>query len=169
VHKVTSLDIHKYCQSLLSLDLLGVACVLLENFSVCYSAIYLQNFDLILLQLFYGSLNFVRDIPGELVLEETFTHSCQPWSSIIPYLLHLLRSMAFSVFNLRALQSISTISVQVFFSLPLGLAPSTSYSIHSPNHCLLFAAHAHACTTVSSCIHVACLQTHVSTLWQFAG
>ena len=33
-------------------------------------------------------------------------------------------------FNPRALKSFSTISLQVFFGLPHGLAPSTSYSIH---------------------------------------
>ena len=38
--------------------------------------------------------------------------------------------MASSLFNPRALQSFSTISLQVFFGLPLGLVPSTSYSIH---------------------------------------
>ena len=82
-------------------------------------------------QPFYGSLHFVRDNPGELVQEETFTHSHSSWSSIIPIcFLHLLRSMASSLFNPHALQSFSTISVRVFFGLPLGLAPSTSYSIH---------------------------------------
>jgi len=43
---------------------------------------------------------------------------------------NLLRSMASSLFNPRALQSFSTISFQVFFGIPRGLAPSTSYSIH---------------------------------------
>ena len=82
-------------------------------------------------QLFYGSVEFVRDNPGEPVPEETFTHSHSSWSSIIPIcFLHLLRSIASSVFNPRALQSFSTISLQVFFGLPLGLVPSTSYSIH---------------------------------------
>jgi len=37
--------------------------------------------------------------------------------------------MASSVFNPRALQSFSAISLQVFFGLPLGLVPSTLYSI----------------------------------------
>jgi len=37
---------------------------------------------------------------------------------------------ASTLFNARALQSFSTISVQVFFGLPPGLAPSTSYSTH---------------------------------------
>jgi len=59
--------------------------------------------------------------------QETFTHSHLSWSSIIPIcFLHLLRSMASSLFNPQALQSFSTISIQVFF----GLAPSTSCSIH---------------------------------------
>jgi len=44
----------------------------------------------------------------------------------------------------------STISLQVFFGLPLGLAPSTSY-ISSPNQCLLFATHAH---TIATCFAV---------------
>ena len=49
-------------------------------------------------------------------------HSHSLWSSIIPIcFLHLLRSMAYSLFNPRALQSFSTISLQVFFGLPLGL------------------------------------------------
>jgi len=102
-------------------------------------------------QPFCGSVDFVRDNPGEPVPEETYTHSHSSWSSIIPIcFLHLLRSMASSLFNPCALQSFSTISLQVFFGLPLGLAPSTSYSIYfftqslssfrntCPYHCNLF-------------------------------
>ena len=44
--------------------------------------------------------------------------------------LHLLRSIASSLFNLRAWQFFSTTSLQVLFGFPLGLKPSTSYSIH---------------------------------------
>ena len=56
--------------------------------------------------------------------------------------LHLLRSTASSVFSLRARQSSRTTSLQVLFGLPLGLGPSTSYSIHFfPSYHLLFAAH----------------------------
>ena len=44
--------------------------------------------------------------------------------------LHLLWSTASSLFNLRAWQSFGTTSLHVLFGLPLGLAPSTSYSIH---------------------------------------
>jgi len=38
-------------------------------------------------QPFYGSPDFVRDNPGELVPDETFTHSHLSWSSVIPYLI----------------------------------------------------------------------------------
>ena len=44
--------------------------------------------------------------------------------------LNLLRSIASSLFNLSAWQSFSTTSLQVLFGLPLGLGPSTSYSMH---------------------------------------
>jgi len=66
---------------------------------------------------------------------------------------HLIRSMASSLFNPCTWQSFSTISLQVFFRLPLGLTPSTSYSIHfftqslssfcntHPYHCSLFCIH----------------------------
>jgi len=82
-------------------------------------------------QPFYGSLDFVQDNQGEPIPEETFTHSHSSSSSIIPIcFLHLLRSMASCLFNARALQSFSTIYLQVFFGLPPGLAPSTSYFIH---------------------------------------
>jgi len=78
----------------------------------------------------------------------TYTY-CGHHTSLI-YFLHLLQSMASSLFNLHALQSFSTISLQVLFGLPLGLAPSASYSIHfftqsfssfrstCPYHCNLF-------------------------------
>jgi len=98
------------------------------------------------IQPFYGSVDFVR---GNLVSRYQKKHSSththhghqislsassiyyDPWDP--PYSIHVL----------------STISLQVFFGLPLGLAPSTSYSIvSSPNHYLLFAAHAH---TIATC------------------
>ena len=43
---------------------------------------------------------------------------------------HLLQSIASSLFKLRAWQSFCTTSFHVLFGLPLGLEPSTSYSIH---------------------------------------
>jgi len=38
-------------------------------------------------QLFYSSLDFVRDNSDEPVSEETFTHSHLSWSALVPYLL----------------------------------------------------------------------------------
>ena len=64
-------------------------------------------------------LGFVRDNPGELVPEETFTHSHLSWSSIIPYLLH----PSFTIHDILLVQF-------TCFGLPLGMAPSTLYSIH---------------------------------------
>jgi len=90
------------------------------------------------LQPFYGSLDFGTTPLTPMVV---INH---------PYLLHLLWSMASSLFSLRAWQSFFTISLQVFFGLLLGLAPSTLYCIHfftqssssfrstCPYHCNLF-------------------------------
>jgi len=94
---------------------------------------------------------------------------------------HLPWSIASSLFKLRGWQSFCTTSFYVLFGLPLGLEPSTSYYIHlflfflyyatryvihwsilfckqnslwtisSPNHCLLFATHAH---TIATCFAV---------------
>ena len=65
-------------------------------------------------QPFYGSMDFARDNPGELVPEETFTHSHLSWSSIVPYLLHpsttihgIQASSLFNPFNPCAWQSFS--------------------------------------------------------------
>jgi len=68
------------------------------------------------------------------------THPDHRTSFII--FLHLQRSMASSLFILRAWQSSRTTSVQVLFGLPLGPGPSTSYSMHfftqsSSSLCLL--------------------------------
>ena len=58
----------------------------------------------------------------------THTHPDHRTSFII--LLHLQRSMAYSLFILRAWQSSRTTSLHVLFGLPLVLWPSTSYSMH---------------------------------------
>ena len=58
------------------------------------------------------------------------THTYRGYQSSLICFIHLLRSMASSLFNPCARQFFSTISLQVFFGLPLCLAPSTSYSIH---------------------------------------
>jgi len=76
---------------------------------------------------------FVQDYPGESVPEETFTHppSFNHHPIFISFF-HLPWSIALasSLFKMRAWQSFCTTSVHVLFGLPLGLEPSTSYSIH---------------------------------------
>ena len=58
------------------------------------------------------------------------THTYRGNQSSLISFFHLLRSMASSLFNLHAWQFFFTISLQFFFGIPLGLAPSTSNSIH---------------------------------------
>jgi len=78
-------------------------------------------------QSFYGSLGFVQHYLNEPVPEETFTHSHLLWSSVIPpsITIHGILPVQFTCQRV-----LSTTSLQVFFGLPLSLAPSTSYSIH---------------------------------------
>jgi len=64
------------------------------------------------------------------------THTYPDHLSSFTSCLHLLRSRASSLFNLHAWQSFCTTSVQVLFGLPLGLASSTSYTIHFFNQSL---------------------------------
>jgi len=76
---------------------------------------------------------FVRDYSGEMIPEETFTHSHPSWSSIILYLLppsttiHSILPVQFTclTFFLHNLSPSPPL-----LGLPLGLAPSTSNSIH---------------------------------------
>ena len=66
------------------------------------------------------------------------THTyCAHQSSLICFF-HIIQSTASSLFNPRAWQSFFTISLQVFFGLPMAWHPSlhTPY-ISSPNHCFL--------------------------------
>jgi len=117
----------------------------------CRNAMHTQSPTHI--QPFYGSLDFVRDNPGELVPEETFTHSHQSWSSVIPYLL----SPSITIHGILPLQfTCVTVFPQSLskFSLVYLLAwhpPLHTPYISSPNHCLLLAAHAH---TIATCFAV---------------
>jgi len=80
---------------------------------------------------FMASLDYVRDNMGEPLPEETFTHSHLSWSSVIPYLLppfimiHGILPVEFTCLTIFFAQPLSKSSV-----LPLGLEPSTLYSIH---------------------------------------
>jgi len=84
------------------------------------------------------------------------------WSSIIPIcFLHLLWSMASSVFNPRALfpQSLSKFSLVYLLAC---YPPLYTPYISSANHCLLFAAHAHTIATYSAVVLRLCLLIPVS-------
>ena len=107
---------------------------------------------------------FVRDYPGRPEPEKTLTHSHPTWPSDILY--HLPPFTASSLFILCAWQSSRTTSVQVLFGLPLGLGPSTSYSIHfftqssssfrstCPYQCSLFCCKTYAMSSIPSLIKV---------------
>ena len=105
-------------------------------------------------QLFYGSVEFVRENPGELVPEETFTHYTHRG--------HQSSLSAFSIYNelwhppysIHVLYSLFPQSLSKF-SLVYLLAcypPLYTPYISSPNHCLLFAAHAHTIATCSAVV-----------------
>ena len=74
---------------------------------------------------------FVRDCLRETVpdLKHSPTHHPDHHPIFISFF-HLLRSIPSSLFKVRAGQSLCTTSLHVLFGLPLGLEPSTSYSIH---------------------------------------
>ena len=73
----------------------------------------------------------VRDYPGRPVPEEIFTHSHPSWSSDILYHLPPFTTIDDILFvQFTSWQSSRTTSLPVLFGLPLGLGPSTSYSMH---------------------------------------
>jgi len=88
------------------------------------------------------------------------THPDHRTSFII--FLHLQWSIASSLFSLRAWQSSRTTFLQVLFGLPLGLGPSTSYSIYffiqssssfrstRPYQCSLFCCNTNAMISIPS-------------------
>jgi len=77
---------------------------------------------------FYGPLSGTTWV-RQYQKKHSPTHTYPNHQSFCTCFLHLLQSMGSSLFILRH-QCFCTISVQLFFGLPLGLVPSTSYSIH---------------------------------------
>jgi len=73
-------------------------------------------------QPFYGSLDSVRDNPGELLLEQAFTHSHLSWSSIVPYLLHPSNTI-------HGIHPVQSMHLTVFFC---NLSPSFRWSTSWP-------------------------------------
>jgi len=80
-------------------------------------------------QSFYGPLPRTTWV-SQYQKKHSLTHTYPDYQSSFISFPYRLWSTASSLFNLCARQSFSTISLQVFFGLPLGLEPSTSYSIH---------------------------------------
>jgi len=78
-------------------------------------------------QPFYGPLSGTTRVSRYQKKHSPTHHTDHP---IFVSFFHLPRSIASSLFKLRAWQSFCTISLHVLFGLPLGLEPSTSYSIH---------------------------------------
>ena len=86
---------------------------------------------------------------GQYQKKHSPTHTHPDHRTSFINFLHLLWSIASSVFSLRAWQSSLTTSLQVLFRLPLGLGPSTSYSMHILHPVIIFFSqhmpiHAHA-------------------------
>jgi len=112
------------CQPFLA-SLLGLRKVL-YSCSV-YAVLSLQSV-LLLLRPFYGPLSGTTRV-SRYQKRHSPTHRPDRHPVFIS-IFHTLRSIASSLFILSAWESFCTTSVQVLFGLPLGLEPSTSYSIH---------------------------------------
>jgi len=80
-------------------------------------------------QPFNGPLSGTTRV-GRYQKKHSPTHTDHDRRTSFINLLHLLRSIATSVFSLCAWQSSFTTSLQVLFGLSRGLGPSTSYSMH---------------------------------------
>ena len=79
-------------------------------------------------QPFYGPLSGTTRVSRSQKKHSPTHHLDHP--PIFISFFHLPRSIASSLFKLRAWQSFCTNSFHVLFGLPLCLEPSTSYSIH---------------------------------------
>jgi len=79
-------------------------------------------------QSFYGPLSGTTRV-SRCQKEHSPTHHPDHRPVFISFF-HLLRCIASSLFKLHAWQSFCTTSLHILFGLPLGLEPSTSYSIH---------------------------------------
>jgi len=113
------------------------------NILLCTQLLYSLPLILLILLPFYGSLSRTTQV-SRYQKKHSPTHTCHGHQSSFICFLPSITIHGFLPVQFTCMAVFSTISLQVFFGLPLGLAPSTSYSVHSsPNHCLLFGAHAH--------------------------
>ena len=72
---------------------------------------------------------------------------------------HLLRSIANSLFKLRAWKSFCTTSLKVLFGLLFGLEPSNSYSIHLFTQSV--SSFRNTCHTIATCFTVVSILYHL--------
>ena len=94
-------------------------------FIMFYAFIYVFLF---LQQPFYGPLSGTTRV-SRYQKKHSPTHHPDHHPVFISFF-HLPQSIASFLFKLRAWQSFCTTSLHVLFGLPLGLEPSTSYSVH---------------------------------------
>ena len=97
--------------------------------------------------------SLIKENPGDPVTGNTqsLTHSLSLWILFIEVtykVCHLLQFTATSLLSHQIIQSFSTTSLQVFFSLPLGpaLTPPRPYPCTFPPTCIIltpFSKHAH--------------------------
>ena len=123
--------------ALLSVLVLEPECCLIST-QVWSLSMFRSSLDSVLLNRFHthtytqpfnGPLSGTTRV-GQYQKKHSPTHTLPDHRTSFIIFLHLLRSIASSLFNLRAWQSSSTTSLQVLFGLPLGLGPSASYSMH---------------------------------------
>ena len=93
------------------------------HMSACYAIHHQQQ-----QQPFYGPLSWTTQV-SRYQKKHSPAHHPDHHPIFISFF-HLPRSIASFLFKLRAWQSFCTTSFHVLFGLPLGLEPSTSYSIH---------------------------------------
>jgi len=94
---------------------------------------------LLLLQLFYGSLSTTTRV-SRYQKKHSPTYTYPDHQSSFVSFLHLLQSIA-SSHSVYMLDSRFAQPFKIFIGLPLGLAPSTSYSIHFFTQSLFFSQH----------------------------
>jgi len=120
-------------------------------------------------QPFYSSLDFVRETRvSQYQKKHSPIHTYHGHQSSLICFIHLIRSIASSLFNLSTWQSfpqsLSKFSLVYLFAWHPPL--HTAY-ISSPNHCLLFATHAHTITTCFAVVPILChlIPVSLSTLY----
>jgi len=101
---------------------LGSARLSWQSYWNCHPSIWLQQ-----QQPFNGPFSGTTWV-SRYQKKHSLTH--HPDHIIFISFFHLPRSVASTLFKLRAWQSFRTTSLHVLFGLPLGLEPSTSYSTH---------------------------------------